>query len=61
MRCIPREDVPVAIAGGGVEVRVLDQEGLMVGFVSLPAGADLRPGRSACPTTCARARTGATC
>jgi len=43
MRCIPREDVPVAIAGDGVEVRVLDQEGLMVGFVSLPAGADLRP------------------
>ena len=35
--------MPVAIADGGVEVRVLDQEGLMVGFVSLPAGTDLRP------------------
>lgn len=31
--------MPVAIADGGVEVRVLDQEGLMVGFVSLPARA----------------------
>jgi len=43
MRCIPRQDVPVAIADGGVEVRVLDQDGMMVGFVTLPAGADLRP------------------
>jgi len=43
MRAIPRQDVPVAIADGDVEVRVLDQEGLMVGFVRLPAGADLRP------------------
>ena len=43
MRSIPRHDVPVAIADGGVEVRVLDQDGLMVGFVRLLAGADLRP------------------
>ncbi|HEV2777235.1 MAG TPA: hypothetical protein VGV90_16725, partial [Solirubrobacteraceae bacterium] len=61
MRCIPREDVPVAIADGGVEVRVVDQEGLMVGFVSLPAGADCGPPPSGYPTTCAPARTGDTC
>jgi hypothetical protein len=60
MRSIPRQDVPVAIADGGVEVRALDQDGLMVGFVRLPAGADLRPATRACPTTCAPARTGDT-
>ena len=43
MRSIPRQDVPVAIADGDVEVRVLDQDGMMVGFVRLPSGADLRP------------------
>jgi hypothetical protein len=43
MRSIPRQDLPVAIAAGGVEVRVLDQDGISVGFVRLPAGADLRP------------------
>jgi hypothetical protein len=49
MRCIPRHDVPVAIADGDVEVRVLDQDGLMVGFVRLPAGADLRPATKGLP------------
>lgn len=49
MRCIPREDVPVAIADGDVEVRVLDQDGMMVGFVRLPAGADLRPATKGLP------------
>jgi len=49
MRAIAREDVPVAIADGGVEVRVLDQDGLMVGFVRLPAGADLRPATKGLP------------
>ena len=49
MRSIPREDVPVAIAAGDVEVRVLDQDGLMVGFVRLPAGADLRPATQGLP------------
>jgi hypothetical protein len=49
MRAIAREDVPVAIADGGVEVRVLDQDGLMVGFVRLPAGTDLRPATKGLP------------
>jgi hypothetical protein len=41
--------VPVAIADGDVEVRVLDQAGIMVGFVRLPAGADLRPATTGLP------------
>jgi hypothetical protein len=49
MRSIPRQDVPVAIADGDLEVRVLDQDGLMVGFVRLPAGADLRPATKGLP------------
>ena len=49
MRSIPRQDVPVAIADGDVEVRVLDQDGMMVGFVRLPAGADLRPATKGLP------------
>ena len=43
MRSIRREDVPVVIEDNGVEVRVRDEDGLSVGFVRLPAGADLRP------------------
>ena len=49
MRSIPRQDVPVVIADGDVEVRVLDQDGMMVGFVRLPAGADLRPATKGLP------------
>lgn len=49
MRSIPREDVPVAIADGDVEIRVQEHEGLMVGFVKLPAGADLRPATAGLP------------
>ena len=49
MRSIPRHYVPVAIADGDVEVRVHDQDGLMVGFVRLPAGADLRPATKGLP------------
>jgi hypothetical protein len=43
MRSIPREDVPVVIDDNGVEVRLRDEDGMSVGFVRLPAGADLRP------------------
>jgi hypothetical protein len=43
MQSIPRQDVPVAIVDGELELRVQDHHGLMVGFVRLPAGADLRP------------------
>jgi hypothetical protein len=49
MRSFARQDVPVAIADGDVEVRVLDQDGMMVGFVRLPAGADLRPATKGLP------------
>jgi hypothetical protein len=49
MRSIPLQDIPTAIADGGVEVRVLDQDGIMVGFVRLPAGADLRAATKGLP------------
>lgn len=49
MRSIKRQDVPVVIVDGDLEVRVLDQAGLMVGFVRLPAGADLRPATKGLP------------
>jgi hypothetical protein len=60
MRSIPREDVPVVIDDNGVEVRLRDEDGLSVGFVRLPAGADLRPPRWACRATSVRVRTGGT-
>jgi hypothetical protein len=60
MRSIPREEVPVVIDDNGVELRVRDEEGLSVGFVRLPAGADLRPPPRASRTTSAPAPTGAT-
>jgi hypothetical protein len=49
MRSIPREDVPVVIEDNGVEVRLRDEDGLSVGFVRLPAGADLRPATKGLP------------
>ena len=49
MRSIPREEVPIVIEGDGVEVRLRDEEGLSVGFVHLPAGADLRPATKGLP------------
>ncbi len=49
MKSIPREDVPVVISGNGVELRVRDENGLSVGFVRLPAGADLRPATKGLP------------
>ena len=49
MRSIPRQDVPVAITDGDLEVRVLDQAGMMVGFVRLPAGTDLRAATKGLP------------
>ena len=49
MRSIRREDVPVVIEDNGVEVRVRDEDGLSVGFVRLPAGADLRPATKGLP------------
>jgi hypothetical protein len=49
MQAIQRCDMPIAIADGGVEVRVQDHAGLMIGFVRLPAGADLRPATKGLP------------
>ena len=49
MRSIPLEDVPVVISEGDLEVRVRDEDGLSVGFVRLPAGADLRPATQGLP------------
>ena len=49
MRAIPRDEVPVVIADGDLEVRLLDQDGTSVGFVRLPAGADLRPATKGLP------------
>lgn len=49
MRSISREDVPVVIDDNGVEVRLRDEDGLSVGFVRLPAGADLRPATKGLP------------
>ena len=42
-KAITRSEAPVAIEGDGVELRVMELGGgLSAGFVSLPAGADLR-------------------
>jgi hypothetical protein len=49
MRSILRETVPVVIADGDLEVRVRDFDGLMIGFVRLPAVADLRPATKGLP------------
>ncbi len=43
MRSFTFNDIPVTIADGDLEVRTLDVDGLMIGLVRLPAGADLRP------------------
>jgi hypothetical protein len=61
MQSIPREDVPIVIAGDGVEVRLRDADGISVGFVRLPAGADLRPATKDSRTTSAHVRIGVTC
>jgi hypothetical protein len=61
MRSIPRQDVPVAIAHGDLEVRAFDQDCLMVGLVRLPAGADRRPATQDLPDDLCPCRTGVTC
>jgi hypothetical protein len=44
MRGMRREDVPVALEGGGVEVRLEEVGGgMMLAFLRLPKGTDLRP------------------
>ncbi len=42
MKAITLEDLPTVIEDGPLKVRLRDEDGLAVGFVELPAGADLR-------------------
>jgi hypothetical protein len=49
MKAITLEELPVAIEDGDVQVRLRDEDGLSVGFVRLPAGADLRPATKGLP------------
>jgi hypothetical protein len=49
MRAITPEDAPIVIDADGVELRVRDEDGLSVGFVRLPAGADLRAATKGLP------------
>lgn len=50
MRVINRTELPIAIEGGGVDLR-MDRtgDGHSVAWVRLPAGADLRPGLAGLP------------
>ena len=49
MKAITLEELPIAIEDGDVQVRLRDEDGLSVGFVRLPAGADLRPATTGLP------------
>ena len=49
MQRLPRDEVPVAIEGDGVELRIRDAGGLTVSFVRLPAGANLAPALKGLP------------
>ncbi len=49
MKAITLEELPVAIEDGDVQVRLRDEDGLSVGFVRLPSGADLRPATKGLP------------
>jgi hypothetical protein len=49
MQRLPRNEVPVAIEGDGVELRMRDEGGLTVSFVRLPAGANLAPALQGLP------------
>ena len=49
MERIPLQDLPVAIDDGGVQLRLRDEDGLTVGFVRLPQGADLREATKGLP------------
>ncbi len=50
MNATTKAQAPIAIEGGGVEVRLQEiGGGISAGFVSLPAGADLRPATKGLP------------
>jgi hypothetical protein len=49
MKAITLESLPIAIADGDLQVRLRDEGGLSIGYVRLPAGADLRPATRGLP------------
>jgi len=50
MKATTRAQAPIAIEGGGVELRLEEiGGGISAGFVRLPAGADLRPATKGLP------------
>jgi hypothetical protein len=49
MRRIPLDELPAVIDDGGVLLRLRDEDGMSVGHVTLPAGADLRPATKGLP------------
>jgi len=49
MQRIPLDELPIAIEDGDLQVRLRDEDGLMVGFVRLPRGADLREATKGLP------------
>jgi len=49
MKAIALEDLPTVIADGEVQIRLREEGGLSVGYVRLPAGADLRPATKGLP------------
>ena len=62
MTAIAREEAPVQIDAGGVELRTREIGGdITVLFVRAPAGMDLGHCWSDCPTTSASVRTGDMC
>ena len=49
MRSIPLDDLPIVIDADGVQLRMQDEDGLTIGYVRLPRGADLRPATKGLP------------
>lgn len=49
MKAITLQDLPIVIEDGPLQVRLQDEDGLAVGYVRLPAGADLRPATKGLP------------
>ncbi len=62
MPATTRDDTPVVIEGGGVELRTRAiGEDLSVAFVRFPKGTDMRPALTGLPDGLCASLTGATC
>ena len=61
MQAMTADDVPVAIKGESVDVRMTEVGEMTVSFIRLGAGTDLGPALVGLPGDRAPARTGATC